>query len=129
MQREAEVRDGKAVGSGLSTTFTPMSDWIIDRPPTEADADRDGDVAVKQRPGSDGYAYLHWSFVKPGMVWRRTSHWYAAVTTPTSQPRRIVSIALDADYSVAAVADDGTAWWLSGDGTKWAQMPALPDRE
>lgn len=26
MQREAEVRAGKAVGSGLSTTFTPMSD-------------------------------------------------------------------------------------------------------
>ena len=29
MQREAEVRAGKAVGSGLSTTFTPMSDdWF-----------------------------------------------------------------------------------------------------
>ena len=52
-----------------------------------------------------------------------------AAAVEAGQPRRFVSIALDADYSVAAVADDGTSWWLSGDGTKWTQMPALPDRE
>jgi len=53
--------------------------------------------------------------------------WPPPTPAPTPQPRRIVSIALDAD-SVAAVADDGTAWWLSGNGTKWTQLPALPDR-
>ena len=51
-----------------------------------------------------------------------------AAAVEAGQRRRIVSIALDAD-SVAAVADDGTSWWLSGNGAKWTQLPALPDRE
>lgn len=89
MQRELGVRAGKAVGSGLSTTFTPMSHWITDlpwitdRPPTEADGDRDGDVAVKQRPASDSFAYLNWTFVKPGMAWRRTSYRVASEPAPS----------------------------------------------
>ena len=136
-------------------------DWINDRLPTEADADRDGDVAVKQRPGSDAFAYFHWSFVKPGMIWRRTSHWYAeqtpepatpasqprppftppgatpepaaaAVATPTSQRRRIVSLSrtvYGAVHTIDAVADDGTAWWKVPGEADWTQLPALPKRE
>ena len=149
MQREAEVRAGKAVGSGLSTTFTPMSDWIIDRPPTEADADCDGDVAVKKRPGSDAYAYFHWSFVKPGMVWRRMSHWSAAEQTPetavpATQPRRFFSIRRtilrDGDHILDAVDDKGIAWWMRLDtrphhpafppeDPAWQQLSPLPARE
>ena len=148
MQREAEVSAGKAVGSGLSTTFTPMSDWIIDRPPTEADADRDGDVAVKKRPGSDDYAYLHWNFVKPGVPWRRTNLWYAEQTpepaVPATPPRRFVSIRRtilrDGDHILDAVDDKGIAWWMRLDtqphhpafppqDPAWQQLSPLPARE
>ena len=104
-------------------------DWITDRPPTEADGDRDGYVIVSIANQSLWYR-KYFKLVSCGQSWLPFTTPAAAPepATPTSQPRRIVSIALDAD-SVAAVADDGTAWWLSGDGTKWTQMPALPDRE
>ena len=109
-------------------------DWITDRPPTEADGDEDGYVIVSTATQSLWYR-KYFKLVSCGQPWlpftppgATPEPAAAAVTTPTSQPRRIVSIALDAD-SVAAVADDGTAWWLSGDGTKWTQLPALPDRE
>jgi len=143
MQREAEVRAGKAVGSGLSTTFTPMSDliaWITDRPPTEADADSDGDVAVQQRPGQDSFAYLHWSFVKPGISWRRTSYRpYRPAPERAPEPaaramqsRRFVSISRtvhDHGHTLDAIADDGTAWWKVADHTEWRQLSPLPARE
>jgi hypothetical protein len=118
-----------------------MSDWIIDRPPTEADADCDGEVAVKKRPGSDANAYFHWSFVKPGMVWRRMSHWSAAEQTPepaaepaarAMQSRRFVSISRtvhDHCHTLDAIADDGTAWWKDADHTEWRQLSPLPARE
>ena len=124
-------------------------EWIIDRLPTKEDADSYGNVICGDR---DSWGDVHWSDVDSRTAWLAfkpapepaapTSQprppftppgatpepAAAAVTTPTSQPRRIVSIALDAD-SVAAVADDGTSWWLSSDGAKWTQMPALPDRK
>ena len=120
-----------------------MSDWIIDRPPTEADADCDGDVAVKQRPGSDAFAYFHWSFVKPGMVWGRTSYWSAPEPAARAvqsrrfvaramQSRRFVSISRtvhDHGHTLDAIADDGTAWWKVADHTEWRQMSPLPARE
>ena len=150
MQREPEVRAGKAVGSGLSTTFTPMSYWITDRPPTEADADFDGDVAVKQRPASDSFAYLHWTFVKPGTAWRRTAHRNAfeiAAPEPSAsatQPRRFVSISRtllkDGDHILDAIDDEGIAWWRRLDTQPhhpafppkdpgWQQLSPLPARE
>ena len=136
MQRELGVRAGKAVGLGLSTTFTPMSDWITDRLPTEADADRDGEVAVKQRPASASHPYFHWSSVKPGMAWRRTDYWVAPEpAVPATQPRRFVSISRTvqpAGHTLDAIADDGTAWWKvlgSDDQTDWHQLSPLPARE
>ena len=108
-------------------------DWITDRVPTEADADCVKDVAVKQRPTSDGFAYLHWGFVKPGMAWRRTGRWAAPEPAAlTSQPRRIVSISrtvYGATHTIDAVADDGTAWWKVPGEAAWKQLPALPDKE
>ena len=107
---------------------TPLT-WITDRPPTEADGDEDGYVIVST-PTQRKWYRLYFRLVSCGQSWLPFPPPAAAPepATPASHPRPIVNIALDAD-SVAAVADDGTAWWLSGDGTKWTQMPALPDRE
>lgn len=116
-------------------------DWINDRLPTEADADRDGDVAAKKRPGSDAYVYFHWSFVKPGMIWRRTSHWYAEQTpepaVPATPPRRFVSISRtilkDGRHTLDAIDDDGVAWCmvLSDDPGQdfWTPLTPLPVRQ
>ena len=98
-------------------------DWITDRLPTEADADSAGDVVIQL--DHDQWDMTEWYNVPESTPWLAFK---PADAVEAGQPRRIVSIALDAD-SVAAVADDGTAWWLSGDGTKWTQLPALPDRE
>lgn len=111
---------------------TPLT-WITDRPPTEADGNFYGDVRVLIRPDEDYWEHLHWRFVKVGVPWQRT---YRSVpptatpepTTPTLQPRRIVSIA-EAESTAMAVADDGTAWYLRADWSGWEQLPALPDRE
>lgn len=58
-----------------------MSDreWITDRLPTEADADEDGDVCVRNRPEAvpSGRPYFHWSMVLPGMAWCHTDIWEA----------------------------------------------------
>lgn len=46
----------------------PMTDWITDRLPTEADADTDGDVVV-----NDGY--LLWNKVQLGRPWRHSGYY------------------------------------------------------
>ena len=67
------------------STFTAMEEkWITDRPPTEADADRDGDVRMKGHPGACGtrgaslYCCVHWSHVAHGAPWQHTSDWKPA---------------------------------------------------
>lgn len=52
-----------------------MSDWITDRPPTEADGDRDGDVWVRTRPDQEIGFYVHWSIVGIGTPWQRSHFW------------------------------------------------------
>lgn len=47
-----------------------MSEWITDRPPTEADGDSDGDVLVRQQPGMDLGAIVHFSLVGFGTPWK-----------------------------------------------------------
>lgn len=105
---------------------TPLT-WITDRPPTEADGDEDGDV-VALCDGRKGWYATHWESVYPGQPWLPFSPPGATPepAAPTSQPS-IECDAHDAD-SVAAVADDGSAWWLSADGTEWTPLPALPNR-
>ncbi len=145
MQREAEVRAGKAVGSGLSTTFTPMSDWITeitdcwitDCLPTEADGDRDGDVWVRIRPDHWIGMHRHWSHVGIGTPWQRSHLWRPPAPQPepaarAMQSRRFVSISRtvhDHGHTLDAIADDGTAWWKDADHTEWRQLSPLPARE
>lgn len=108
-----------------------MSDWIIDRAPTRADGDSDGNVLVRMKPNSPAPMDFHWAYVKPGTPWRRTMLWEAPKpAAPASQPRRFASLTtLDGGDALAAVADDGTAWYLNSKWTEWTQLPALPDLE
>jgi len=111
-----------------------MTEWITDRPPTEADADPDGDVLVQKRPAV--FVAVPWQYVAAGAPWRRTALWCqvtpAAKPTPKAlQPRRYVSISRMVDAHrhgsiLDAVADDGTAWWCLSDVTPWKQHAPLP---
>ena len=114
-----------------------MSDWIIDRPPTEADADRDGDVWVPNQPDPEDAFCVHWSSVGIGTPWRRSSFWRPPAPQPepadrATEPRRFVSISRtvhDHGPTLDAIADDGTAWWMVADHTEWRQLSPLPARE
>ena len=159
MQREAEVRAGKAVGSGLSTTFTPMSDWITesnwitDRPPTEADGDKDGDVWVRICPDRLTGMHMHWSHVGIWTPWRHSHYWSPPAPKPELEPepaaratetRRFVSISRtilkNGDHILDAIDDEGVAWWMRLDtqphhpafppeDPAWQQLLPLPARE
>jgi hypothetical protein len=62
----------------------PEKSWITDRPPTEADADGDGDVLICTTPrlNLEDWEYEKWNDVTPGWPWRHTYNW----TPPTPEP-------------------------------------------
>ena len=97
-----------------------MTDWITDRLPTEADADKHGEVLVQ------GKGWIKWKHVTTGTHWHRTIMWHSAPTPTTTIPRLFTSIT-HADDRYLALADDGTAWEDYGIG--WQQLPPLPARE
>ena len=113
---------------------TPLP-WITDRLPLEDDGDEDGDVVVLV--GSSVYwAFTNWRQVIAGTPWLAFTPLISAKSTaePTNQPRRFVSINRivlgDGAYSIDAVADDGTAWWMVPGEFEWTEMlPPLPPRE
>lgn len=47
--------------------------WIVDRVPTQADADRGGHVLVPSRNGSRGMSFVHFLSVFPGTPWAPVS--------------------------------------------------------
>ena len=51
------------------------SNWITDRPPTEADGNEEGSVIVRRMPEKDFGAPVHWSHVGAGVPWRRSVFW------------------------------------------------------
>lgn len=113
---------------------TPLP-WITDRLPLEADGDEDGDVVVLDR-SSTYWAFTNWCQVDAGTPWLAFTPLISAEPTaePTNQPRRFVSINRivlgDGAYSIDAVADDGTAWWMVPGEFEWTEMlPPLPPRE
>ena len=56
----------------------PDTHWITDRPPTEADGDEWSEVCVSSQPcGLGPLARIHWSYIKPGIPWRRSDTWQA----------------------------------------------------
>jgi hypothetical protein len=105
------------------------TDWITDRPPTEADADEHGEVLAQLpsgfKPGETWSSFTEWEHVTTGTPWRHTSMWPPAAPT-TTIPRLFTSIT-HADDRYLALADDGTAWEDYGNG--WVQLDPLPARE
>ena len=109
-----------------------MTEWITDRPPTEADADPDGDVLIRRNPSD--FIHLPWRYVAAGAPWRRTGTFPAPakLNTTVSYPRRFVSISRQiaiAGSVLDAVADDGTAWSLWPGDNQWQPHSPLPARE
>jgi hypothetical protein len=62
------VRDGLRVWDDPRNS-QGMTKWITDRLPTEAVADRDGDVQIPYRVDSDDHRWQHWSLVVLGQPW------------------------------------------------------------
>ncbi len=68
------------------------AEWITDRPPTEADGDRDGDVLMRRAPGSHVIRLIHWTFVGAGTDWQRTSFWQPPTEPAPTEPDRIAAL-------------------------------------
>jgi len=88
-----------------------MSEWITDRPPTEADADPNGDVLVRR--SSTYFTALPWRYVAAGAPWRRTAFWCqpapAAEPTPLPVPAPEIPEPIRtgaAQFYVVVVGDD-----------------------
>lgn len=150
MRREAEASAGKPVVSGLSTTFTPMSDWITDRPPTKADGDWNGYVVVRHDGLVEGAILQPWNALLPETHWRHSLTWKPQPKpepeppATVAIPRRFVSvrrtILKDGDHILDAIDDQGTAWWRRLDTSphhpafptpepEWQQLLPLPSHE
>jgi hypothetical protein len=63
------------------------AEWIIDRPPVEADGDHIGAVHVKMHPRGGSFCRICWSYVAAGAPWQHTSHWQ-----PPAEPARIAAM-------------------------------------
>jgi len=115
--------------------MTMEQKWITDRPPTEADGDRDGDVRMQRSPVGDGHHLVHWSYVGAGAPWQRTS-WWEPPTEPAPAEadriasRRVVQIAFDAvdaeTSALIALCDDGSMWCSATGSPGWTELPAVP---
>jgi len=129
------------------TYFIPNlhPDWITDRLPTKADADRDGDVQIPlgiggtvKGPDSGLFHYYHYSLVVPGQPW--WSEKAAANPTPASAPsapaptRKVVQIEAAQEtkncYSgLYALHDDNSIYQIvfsPGMPDQWRQLPPIP---
>jgi hypothetical protein len=138
MQREAEVRAGKAVGSELSTTFTTMSDEPPLGPRPRWLVLEERHLEIREALNSyDQRALLapdEW-LLELKEIEDQLAELRQPVRVNPTQPRRFVSISRtvhSAGHTLDAIADDGTAWWKvlgSDDQTDWHQLSSLPARE
>jgi hypothetical protein len=49
--------------------------WVIDRPPTRDDADKDSRVELAKYQEGDSCVQVNWKQVGAGVRWRPTKHW------------------------------------------------------
>ena len=105
-------------------------EWIVDRLPTEADGDPDGDVRMKRTPGVDAHHLIHWSYVGAGAPWQRTGWWEPPTEPDRIASRRVVQIAFDAvdaeTSALIALCDDGSMWCSATGSPGWTELPAIP---
>jgi hypothetical protein len=67
-------------------------EWIVDRLPTEADGDPDGDVRMKRAPSGDRFHLIHWSYVGAGVPWQHTMCWQPPAEPAPTEPDRIAAL-------------------------------------
>jgi hypothetical protein len=120
--------------------------WILaaECPPTEADADTNGDVLVWPRDKFYcGRIIESPENVEPNRYWRPCDHADPRPFTLPALPapeqaaavkRKFVQlIPHPHGHTLWAIADDGTAWLAGQDDyypdDNWRQLPPLPDRE
>ncbi len=114
-------------------------EWITSRRPTEADADNNGCVKMRQHPNASYGPIVHWSHVGEGVPWKHTGIWKTPepAKPPTTTPRKFVAISRtphELGYTIDAIDEDGVAWWMlrgSSDfrDIEWTQLTPLPARE
>ena len=155
MQREAEVRAGKAVGSGLSTTFTPMSNKppVGLRPRWLVLSDRADEIraAIKRYDEQALICPVDWVLELQEIERQLAILVPGPEPEPVDEPaaramqsRRFVSISRtilnDGDHILDAIDDQGTAWWRRLDTSphhpvfptpepEWQQLSPLPSHE
>lgn len=106
------------------------SNWITDRPPTEADGDEYGNVE------KDGGVFVHWSYVTTGIPWRRRVFWEPPA--PAAEPAPKPPLAEGQEWrrrdgkEVTITSTEYPFWaqgvWYRPDGTH-SRFPAFPHME
>jgi hypothetical protein len=90
------------------------AEWIIDRPPTEADGDHIGSVHVKMHPRGGSFCRIYWSYVAAGAPWQHTNHWQPPAE-PTTAKASLINCRWDGPPPSphASVSD-----WFEQEGSK-----------
>jgi hypothetical protein len=122
----------RCYGAEVFTNDT-MTEWITDRLPTAADADRQGDVRVPYKPCSipGQGVFAHYSVVVPGQPWwsRNAAARTAQPTPPPAPaPTRVVYAMCAAFDNMYAACNDGTVWARSL-MCGWVQVASIPQPE
>ncbi len=126
-------------------------DWITNRLPTAADADRDGDVRIPlsfdaaMNGPKHGIGGLYWTFyhhglIVPGQPWwseKAAANPAPPATSPAPAPtRKVVQIAAESrpterSYAyIYALCNDGTILFHGvGTDQPWRQLPPIPQPE
>ena len=92
-----------------------MSSWNTDRPPTEQDGDRDGEVLMRCSPNNSSVMYVHWSCVKNGNTWKHTCAWKPQAPKPQPQPGEVWRYRNGNSGTVRASRFSGTSFPLESD--------------
>ena len=79
------------------------SEWITNRPPTEADGDADGSVRMIHAPDADpdDYVLVYWSYVAIGAPWQHTSCWEPPTEPEPTEPDHASTASTEPDRIAA----------------------------
>ena len=60
--------------------MTTSREWVVDRPPTRDDADKESRVELAKYPEGNSCVQVNWQQVGAGARWRPTKHWQDLAT-------------------------------------------------